>query len=82
MNISRKIQRSLHRMTVEEIVEEAIVRERELKSFFDCASTEVGPDARLLMVRMLGRHDEEISELKSLLDEIRELRELSAGIAD
>ena len=69
-------------MTVDEIVSEAICRERMLKTFYEQAMPEVGRDARLLMGSLCSQHTERITQLESLLDEIADLRELTTPIAD
>lgn len=69
-------------MTIDEIVLEAIRREKTLMSFYENALDGVGPDARLLMKHLYLQHSERIAQLEKLQEEISNLRELSAPIAD
>ena len=69
-------------MTVDEILSEAILHEENLMKFYDQAMKQVGPDARLLMAHLYSQHCERIVQLERLLDQIADLRELVAPIAD
>ncbi len=74
--------RSLGCMSVDEIILEAIGREKSLMEFYDRAIAEVGPDARLLMAHLYAQHSDRIRQLEALQQEIRDLRELTSAIAD
>lgn len=69
-------------MSVDEILGKAIDREREGSAFYERAMVEVGPDARLLMMRLHTQQGERIGELEALRAELREMQELTAPIAD
>jgi len=73
---------SCSNMTIDEILAEAIDRERSLRDFYNQVITDVGPDAQLLMARLHVQHDEQMCLLGTLLKEIQDLRELSVGMAD
>ncbi len=74
--------RSLRCMSVDEIIAEAIGREQSLRDFYEHAIAEVGPDARLLMAHLYAQHSDRIGQLERMQQEIRDLRELTAPIAD
>ena len=69
-------------LSIDEVIERAIDRERQMKEYYQLALSEVGPDARGLLSDFSIQHDERIKKLHHLLSEIEELRELSASIAD
>ena len=69
-------------MSVDDILCRAIEREQEGMTFYEQAMVEVGPDARLLMMRLHTQQGDRIRELEALLAEMKELRDLAAPIAD
>jgi len=73
---------TLSNMSVDEILMEALRHERTLMAFYNEAMQQVGPDARLLMAHLHAQHGERIVQLEKLLEEISDLRELAAPIAD
>lgn len=72
----------LSAMTIDEVVVEAIRREKMMMDFYERAMDGAGPDARLLMANLYTQHCERIIQLERLREKINELRELSAPIAD
>ena len=76
------MKQQLHTLSVNDIIGGAIEREKQMKTFYQEAVQEVGPDASKLLSTLSTQHDERISKLNHLLNEIEELRELSASIAD
>jgi hypothetical protein len=71
-----------HTHTVDEIIADAIKREKHLQKFYERAIDEVGPDATLTMSYLCNQHDMRIRRLEELATEIDALRELTASIAD
>ncbi len=82
VNRPPRLKANLCGMSVDEILDKAIEREREAMAFYEQAMVEVGPDARLLMMRLMAQQEERIRELETLRDELKEMRELTAPIAD
>lgn len=69
-------------MTIDEVLMEAIRRERILMEFYERAIDGVGPDASSYMAKLYTQHRERIAQLEQLQEKISELRALSAPIAD
>ena len=69
-------------MSIEEIVGEAIRRETALEGFYKLLVERLGPDASPILNRLYRQHRERIAQLECLVLEMRELRELTAPIAD
>lgn len=69
-------------LTVDEIIAEAVRREKELQSFYERAIDEVGPDAVATIAQLCNQHALRIRRLEDLAAEIEALRELTASIAD
>ncbi len=76
------MKKQFHSSSLDEILCDAIERERQMKHYYQDAVGEVGPDASELLSTFSHQHDERISKLNSLLNEVEELRALSASIAD
>lgn len=68
--------------TLDEIINNAIACEQQMKEYYQQALNEVGPDVRDLLTDLTLQHDKRINRLKELLSEIEELRELNSAIAD
>ena len=64
--------------TIDQVIEEALRRERSLQEYYESTLTSVGPDAREILSRLSLQEHERIETLRLLLAEIRELRELNA----
>ncbi len=77
-----KRQKVLAKMSVDEILAEAVARETEMKNFYATAVCEVGPDACNLVSRFVIQSDERIRDLEGLRTELENLRELAGAIAD
>ncbi|HZY10319.1 MAG TPA: hypothetical protein VFF29_04120 [Bacteroidota bacterium] len=77
-----KQEKNCIKISVEQIINEAIEREKALREYYRKAIDDVGPDARRLISCLHAQNNERIQRLESLLDEIRELRELTGSIAD
>ena len=69
-------------LSVEEIVGEAIRREKDLERFYKRLVDRLGPDASPVLNRLCSQHRDRIAGLERLLEETRELRELTGSIAD
>jgi hypothetical protein len=69
-------------MSVDQIISLALERERQSMEFYRLAIDEVGPDARTLLENIHTQHVERIRKLERLKNEITELRDLTAAIAD
>ncbi len=77
-----KRQKALAKMSVDEILTEAITRETEMKNFYATAVCEVGPDACNLVSRFIIQCDERIRDIEGLRTELENLRDLTGAIAD
>jgi len=69
-------------MTIDEVVMEALRREKSLMEFYERAMDGVGPDARSCMEKLYAQHRDRIVQLEHLREKLSDLRELSAPIAD
>lgn len=67
---------------IDEVVMEAIRREKILMEFYERAIDQVGPDARPFIESLYTQHRERIAQLEQLRERLNVLRDLSAPIAD
>ena len=69
-------------MSVGEIIDEAIYREKKMKEFYRQAISEIGPEVHLQMENFYTQQSARIQQLEELKAEVENLRELTAAIAD
>lgn len=74
--------KTLSQMSVDEIIDEAVRRERALMEFYHYTLCEVGPDACDQMKKLVSQQEERIHLLEKLRDEVNEQRNLTIAIAD
>ena len=75
-------QKTVPQMSVEEMIQEALQRERDLLKFYHEILPGVGYESLSLMTSLCAQQEARIDQLQKLLSEIQELRELTGSIAD
>jgi hypothetical protein len=75
-------QKTTSQMSVEELIQEALQRERDLLEFYIEILPSVGYESMTLITCLCEQQKERIARLRNLLTEIHELRELTSAIAD
>ena len=75
-------QKSISMMSVEELIEESVRRELDLLQLYSEILPNVGYESMTLITRFCEEQKERIAQLRNLLTELRELRELTGAIAD
>lgn len=76
------MEKTISEMSVEELIEETVRREQDLLKFYDEILPVAGYEPMTLMVHLCEQQKERIAQLRNLLAEIHELRELTSAIAD
>ncbi|MEK7263668.1 MAG: hypothetical protein AAB071_04060 [Bacteroidota bacterium] len=72
----------LSELSIDEIINEAILREQNLRSFYEEAIHEVGQDTYHHLERLLLQQHTRIELLEQLRDDILCVREMTGEIAD
>ena len=75
-------QTNISEMSIFDIIGEVIERESKMRALYKRIIEDVGQDVQPVMVHLCARHEENIALLERLIQEIKELRELTAAIAD
>jgi len=76
------MKKQFSKMTIEEVIEEAIRQEHHLIAFYQSLIGEVGDDAQPLMNSLLQAHKQHFDALRELEDEIGVRREMAVAMAD
>lgn len=73
---------SVPQMSVEDLIQESLRRENDLLKFYHEILPGVGYESLSLMTSLCEQQEARIAQLRNLLSEIQELRELTGSIAD
>lgn len=69
-------------LTIDEVIQNIILRETSLMNYCSEVLSDVGPDAEPVIRSLRDTHRDHIVVLEALGEEIRSLRELSIAMAD
>ena len=73
--------KQVSRMTVEEVIEEALRREHQLIAFYQSLISEVGDEAQPLMNCLLQSHHQHFDALREFEEEVALRRDMTLAMA-